>query len=136
MQVAPHKSPGYIIVHVAAVGAVHGDLAPSARSRQHQLAALSLHCHTSNGQPTASLAMQGVWEIIAQARKARCPDALQLYVALVKAAAAAMGPGEARFDAACGHVSLDVDMAPGALSLADYIQYSSILDAHPFLPVH
>ena len=45
--------------------------------------------------------LQGVWDIIAQARKAKCPDAFQLYAALVKAAAAAMSPTDARSDAAC-----------------------------------
>ena len=65
--------------------------------------------------------MQGVREIIAQARRAKCPDVHQLYVALVKAVAATMSPSDARFDGACA-IRLDVDLVSAALPLADRIQ--------------
>ena len=74
---------------------------PSCQVKQAPAGCSPLHVHSDDGQPTACLAMQGVRDIIAQARKAKCPDADLLYISLVKAGAAAMNPTDARSDAAC-----------------------------------
>ncbi len=149
MQVAPHTESWPNLLYVAAVGAVslhclHECYLCSRLPGQASTIWVGPfhHCHSNEGQPTASLAMQGVREIIAQARKARCPDAHQLYVALVKAGAAATSPADARLDAGClpchsCHVTLDLDKYLPHYHLLTTFRYnahcSASLPAHPSL---